>query len=300
MVLLLLIGLFFLGVCVIALVRVATMHRVRTAERLADIEDYGFGAVPAALALPTRPASNGIADFVGRIGESFARRVGSVSEDRLRAELMAAGMYTTAPRTLLGYRVLAAILLPAFVLVLLGASAVPILLAIVLVPVGWLLPLVLVRRQARLRLEKIDRRIPDLIDLLVVTIEGGLGFSASLRLVSDQLQGPLSDELRLTLQEQTMGLGLDEALANFVRRCDTRVVRSFVRSMAQGERLGISMGQIMRNMAVDARQRRRKGAEERAQKAPVKMLFPLVFLIFPSILIVLLVPAVITLVHGLG
>jgi tight adherence protein C len=300
MVLLLLIGVFFFGVCVIALVRVATLHRVRTAERLATIEDYGFGAVPSAVALPARSGSNGIADFVGRIGESFARRAGSVSEEKLRAELMAAGMYRMAPRTLLGYRVLAAILLPAFVLVLLGTSVLPILLAIVLVPVGWMVPLILVRRQARLRLDAIDRRIPDLIDLLVVTIEGGLGFSASLRLVSGQLRGPLSDELRLTLQEQTMGLGLDEALSNFVRRCDTRVVRSFVRSMTQGERLGISMGQIMRNMAVDARQRRRKAAQERAQKAPVKMLFPLVFLIFPSILIVLLVPAVIALVHTLG
>jgi tight adherence protein C len=150
------------------------------------------------------------------------------------------------------------------------------------------------------RLREIDRRLPDLIDLLVVTIEAGLGFGAALRMATDNLVGPLSDELRLTLQEQTMGLAIDDALTNLMGRADTPAMRSFVRSMAQGEKLGISMGQIMRNLALEMRKRRRKAAEEQAQKAPIKMLFPLVFLIFPSLFIVLMVPALLQLISSLG
>jgi tight adherence protein C len=151
-----------------------------------------------------------------------------------------------------------------------------------------------------LRLKEIDRRLPDLIDLLVVTIEAGLGFTGALRMASEHLVGPLSDELSLTLQEQTMGLSVNDALGNLLARANTEGMRSFVRAMAQGERLGISLGHIMRNLAIDMRKRRRKAAEERAQKAPIKMLFPLVFLIFPALYIVLLVPAALTLVHSLG
>ena len=91
---------------------------------------------------------------------------------------------------------------------------------------------------------------------------------------------------------------MDEALAHLGDRADTPAMRSFVRAMSQGERMGISIGQIMRNLAHEMRARRAT-AEERAQKTPVLMLFPLVFLIFPAIFIVLMTPAVISLIHNL-
>ena len=90
-----------------------------------------------------------------------------------------------------------------------------------------------------------------------------------------------------------MGLTLVEALTNFLGRIDTPGVRMFARSIAQGETMGVSTGQIMRNLAIELRKRRRAYAEERAQKAPVKMLFPIAFLIMPALFIVLLVPMVI-------
>jgi tight adherence protein C len=96
-----------------------------------------------------------------------------------------------------------------------------------------------------------------------------------------------------------MGLGVDEALANMAERADTPAMRSFVRAMAQGERMGISTGQIMRALSHEMRARRKALAEEKAQKAPVLMLFPLVFLIFPSMFIVLMTPAIISLIHSL-
>jgi tight adherence protein C len=298
--LLLIVGLVFVAISVAAILRLTTNRRLRTIDRLADIQTYGFGAEADAPVI--RPATAGSLPtrIANRVGEVFAQYFGAVREAPLRAELMSAGIYTLSPRAVIGYRVIAAITLPILILVLLGLTILSVLLAAVMGFAGWMLPLIIVRRRARLRLKEIDKRLPDLIDLLVVTIEAGLGFTGSLRMAGDHLVGPLSDELNLTLQQQTMGLSVQDALGNLLARADTPGMRSFVRAMAQGERLGISMGQIMRNLAVDMRKRRRKEAEERAQKAPIKMLFPLVFLIFPALYIVLLVPAGITLVKTLG
>jgi tight adherence protein C len=109
---------------------------------------------------------------------------------------------------------------------------------------------------------------------------------------SERLHGPLGDELRLTLQEQSMGLSTQESLRHLLARCDTPFMRSFVRSILQGETLGVSIGQIMRDLAVDIRKRRKQAAEEQAHKAPIKILFPLIFLIFPGMFLILLGPAV--------
>jgi tight adherence protein C len=300
MVTLLIVGLLFLGLSAAALLRAATMRRLRTAERLSAIDDYGFGAQSAAPVIRTETADTGLTGYVTKLGEAVMVRFGRFREEEIRAELMAAGVYSLSPRTFLGYRLLAATLLPVVVLMLGGFAFLPIVMAMMAVAAGWMIPLVLIRRRARLRLSAIDRRLPDLIDLLVVTIEAGLGFTGALRVAAENVTGSLRDELRLTLQEQTMGLSVEEALKNLAARADTANVRAFVRAMAQGERLGISIGNIMRNLALEMRKRRRMQADERAQKAPVKMLFPLVFLIFPSMLIVMLLPAAIVLVKTLG
>ena len=157
-----------------------------------------------------------------------------------------------------------------------------------------------VDRKARARLDEIEYSLPELVDLLVVTIEAGIGFAGSMRIASQRLGGPLGQELRLTLQEQNMGLSTTEALKNMGERSQSPSVRTFVRSVTQGETLGVSIGQIMRNLALEMRKRRRAAAEERAQKAPIKMLFPLIFFIFPAIFVVLLVPAVIHIIDALG
>ena len=163
---------------------------------------------------------------------------------------------------------------------------------------GWALPLVLLQRRARKRLYDIDYALPGMIDLLVVTVEAGLGFSSALKVAAEKLQGPLGDELRLTMQEQRMGLATRDALKNMAERADTAGMRTFVRAIVQGEQLGVSIGQILRGLAVDMRKLRRAMAEERAHKAPVKMLFPLVFLIFPAMFILLLGPAVLDVMQG--
>ena len=156
------------------------------------------------------------------------------------------------------------------------------------------------RRKAKDRLTQIDYGLPELIDLLVVSIEAGVAFATALVTASERLRGSLGEELRLANQEQRMGLATSDALENMLARCPTDMMRSFVRAVVEGERLGVSMGQIMRNLAVEMRKRRRQLAEERAQKAPIKILFPLVFMIFPAMFVVLLGPAMFQIVHTLS
>jgi tight adherence protein C len=296
----LILALVCIAVSVLAVINVIGERRLRTSQRLASIHDYGF--TREQVAAPTVGAehdSNAIQSVVTALGDLVVSRVRSVREDQIRAELMQAGMYSTSPRTLLGYRVLAAILAPIAVFFVIGTgSGLRLLLILLMIPGGWILPMTIVRRKARKRLTEIDRRLPDLIDLLCVMVEAGLGFLAACRTASEQFKAPLGDELRLMLQEQTMGLGLDEALSNMAARADTPAMRQFVRSMANGERMGISTGQIMRNLSREMRLRRRRQAEERAQKAPIRMLFPLVFLIFPAMFVVLLVPGILELIHS--
>jgi tight adherence protein C len=153
--------------------------------------------------------------------------------------------------------------------------------------------------RTRQRQEQVDWELPELIDLLVVTVEAGIGFVGSMRIAAQHVRDPLGQELRLTLQEQSMGLATSEALTNMLERTDTPGMRMFVRAIVQGETLGVSIGQIMRNLALEMRKRRKAAAEEKAQKAPIKMLFPLIFLIFPAMFIVLLLPAMITIVDAL-
>jgi tight adherence protein C len=184
-------------------------------------------------------------------------------------------------------------------LVLLGAvsgsfSITTVLLALLAAALSWFGPALLVGTRAQRRMDRVDRDLPELIDLLIATIEAGLGFAGSLQLVADRFDGPLGQELRLTLREQNMGLSTERALENLLDRCETPSVRAFVRAISQGESLGVSIGAMLRNLATETRKRRRQKATEQVQKTPVKMLFPLVFLVLPAFLLLTVVPVLLT------
>ena len=285
-------ALLLIGATAALVVRVATIPRMRVADRLRSIDEYGFAEDARPIEVVSSPQNPRLQSLAGQIG-AFAMTRLRANPEELRKELRAAGMYGLTPGALVGYRVLGAALLPTVILYAGGISATNVLLAVGAGAAGWVGPLTVVRRRARMRQEAIDRDLPELVDLLVVTVEAGLSFSSSLQVATERLQGPLGQELRLALQEQNMGLSTEEALDNLLQRCDTPSMRSFVRTVVQGESLGVSIGTMMRNLSRDMRVRRRKNAEERAQKAPVKLLFPLVFLIFPSMFLVMLGPAVI-------
>jgi tight adherence protein C len=286
-------GVLLLGAGVVILV--SSLRKQANAPGMLDqIGTYGYVAEATRGASETagrRPLDS----LAGRLGDTAARRLGKFGEAEVRQKLVSAGMYGTTPRKLLGYQVMLVVFLPVLTLWLapaLGASLVlTILLAAGAGVFGWFAPMGYVDRRIRMRYDEMNRQLPDMIDLLIVTIEAGLGILASMRVAGEQLRDPLGQELRLTLQEQRMGLSVGEAIESLGRRADCENMRIFVRSLTQGEKLGVSIGTTMRNLASEMRKRRKAMAEERAQKMPIKMLFPLLFFIFPAIFIVLLVPA---------
>jgi tight adherence protein C len=292
----LLIGLLFLGAAVVFVSRAVIAARLRTSDTLVQIGRYGFAGTAE-----LRP-SGGLRGFLdsaaAAVGQLLTERLKLLDEERLHKNLVAAGMYETSPRTLIGYGLLCAVALPAvwiWLALAAGSTAtVAIIMTLFLSLIGWFGPGFLVQRRAESRLFRIDRAMPELIDLLVVTVEAGLSLTAALQLAGERMKGPLGDELRIVLQEQRMGLTPYQALENMVGRCPTPAVESFARAMMQGQALGVSVGQILRSLAIEMRKRRRAQAEQQAQKAPIKMLFPLVFMIFPALFVVILGPAVVS------
>ena len=303
MFILLLLGIVLSGIAVMAAARTLAFGFLRRRATLTQITAYGFeGAQPE----PTsrRGAKEIVEHVVQAVGRQALRHLGTEHEAKLRTLLRAAGYYGAEPATFLGYRITVAAVVPIFWLVLLvqaGALGARGFLAICMFAgLGWVMPKFLLERKATRRLLEIDREMPELVDLLVTTVEAGVAFASSLQLVARRVEGPLGQELRLALQEQSMGMTIEDALQHMLSRVDSASVRAFVQAILQGQLLGVSIGKILRDLALDMRKRRRQQAEERAQKAPTKILFPLVILILPALLIVALGGPVLGLMENLA
>ena len=288
-----------LGAAVAALAWAAVAPRQRAEARLRELDAYGYEAALPAAATAPRPQ---LRDLAESIGEIIDRRLDNEADTRTRREIQAAGFYGLNPRTLLGYQAFAAAGGLVFGMLLQPVPLVPgpFLDGLFLMAFGWLLPITYVRRTARLRRASIDQTLPDAIDLIVIAVEAGQGFAQALTTAADHTSGPLGEQLQLTLREHSLGIPLAEALQHFEQRVDSTLTRGFVRAVVQGERLGVSIGQIMRNVASDMRVQRLQLAEERAQKTTVKLILPLVFLILPALIIVLLGPPMMGLGDLLG
>jgi len=146
----------------------------------------------------------------------------------------------------------------------------------------------------------IQKELPDVLDLLTVSVDAGLGFDSALMRVVEKSRGVLSKELQKTLQEIQMGKTRREALKDLGERTGVEDLVTFVGSMIQADQLGVSISKVIRNQAEQVRLKRRQRIEEKAMKAPIKMLIPLVLFIFPSIFIVLLGPAVLQMIKAFG
>jgi tight adherence protein C len=302
-ILVLILGVVVAGVAVGLAVRALVAARFRP-RLLAQVGAYGFDA-SAPAAEGRRP---GLDDLLRRLatwlGERFEAQLDEDRRKRVRLLLNSAGFYRTSVTRYVGYRVISAVGVPlAFFLLfaltgsLSGGAIVPLL---ALIAVGWFGPSFYLQRRAGERVQKIDYEMPELVDLLVTTIEAGVGFVAALQLAARRVREPLAQELRLSLREHGMGLTLDESLRNLSERSSSTNLRMFVQAILQGETLGVSIGKILRDLAVDMRKRRRQMAEEMAQKAPIKLLFPLAFLILPAMFIVILAPTLYSVAKQLG
>ena len=185
-----------------------------------------------------------------------------------------------------------------------GVLNLPIFVRILLLPVGALfgytIPEFWLGRKVRQRQHAILLMIPDALDLLTISVRAGLGFDAALGKVVEKLQGPLSDEFRRALAEVRVGKARRDALRDIVPRTEVVPLTNFIGAIIQAEQLGVSISKVLQVQSEQLRIERRQRAEEMAAKAPIKMLFPLVGCIFPSLFIVILGPAIILIVQNLA
>ncbi|MHB8400350.1 MAG: type II secretion system F family protein [Candidatus Limnocylindrales bacterium] len=165
---------------------------------------------------------------------------------------------------------------------------------------GYTIPEFWLGGRVKKRQHAIVLMIPDSLDLLTISVRAGLGFDAALAKVVEKLDGPLSDEFRRALAEVRVGKARREALRDIIPRTEVQALTNFIGAIIQAEQLGVSISKVLQVQSEQLRIERRQRAEEMAAKAPIKMLFPLVGCIFPSLFIIILGPAIILIVLNLG
>ena len=165
---------------------------------------------------------------------------------------------------------------------------------------GAYLPFFILRRKIKSRRHSMVRDLPDVLDLLTVSVEAGLGFDGALHKLSEKMSGALVDEFTRLLNEIRVGVPRRNALVAMAGRCSVEDVSVFVTSLVQADQLGVGIGNVLRVQSAAMREKRRQRAQEMAMKAPVKMLLPLVLFIFPTIFVILLGPALIQMVSSMG
>jgi len=233
-------------------------------------------------------------EALSRLAQRFTPQ-NSIEASRHKLEL--AGIaHKVKPAQFLGYRMAAAIVLGGASLMFVFASELPfiqrLLVIVVAFVLGFSLPSVWVGSKISARQKEIIKALPDALDLLTICVEAGLGFDAAMSKVAEKWDNELSVAFTKTVQEMQLGKLRREAMRNMANSMDVPDMTSFVAAIIQADTLGVSMAKVMRIQSDTMRMKRRQRAEEKARQAPVKMMFPLVFFIFPTILIVLLGPAI--------
>ena len=179
-----------------------------------------------------------------------------------------------------------------------GAFALALLAMLLGAALGYMAPEFWLGRKMRARSTAMMLQLPDALDLLTISVEAGLGFDAALSKVVEKMKGPLVDEYRQALAEVRMGRSRRDALRDVATRADSQPISNFIGAIVQAEQLGVPIAKVLQIQSTQLRIQRRQRAEEAAAKAPVKMLFPMVGCIFPTIFIVILGPAIVTVMRG--
>jgi tight adherence protein C len=257
---------------------------------------YGQMRVMHGRELP-RFRERALAPIVSKLARLMLRVNPKGSLDVVSAKLAAAGMRRTSPAAVLAMKAGFGLGGLVFGLVLMSSTTAQtgFLFMIVLTVVGFFGPSYFLTLKARRRQDAVSAALPDALDLLAVSVEAGLGFDGAISKLTEHMEGPLIDEFQLALGEMRVGEGRPEALKRMAERVPAPEMASFVRAIVQADQLGISLGRLLRVQATDTRLKRQALAEEKAMKAPIKMLFPLVVFIFPAMFIVILGPAFINL-----
>jgi tight adherence protein C len=276
----------------------------------AILAGMGFAATPgvAVLGLPS-PATDDRAGHrrsLTRVTTHVLERVGRIravreisGSSRMVRRLELAGLASSADAVVgLGATAGAGLAL----LGLAGASTAPTTLA--LCPIGLLVcargPSTVLAKHARRRQDRISMAVPSMVEVMVAATEAGLGPALAFRRTAEVLGGPIGDELRLTAREVDLGLPWETALHRLAGRTDVPSLRGLVAALTRSSKLGTSLASTLRRVADDLRRERRARAEELARKAPIKMLFPLVFLILPAFLLLTVGPVLLATIRSLS
>ncbi|WP_298816854.1 type II secretion system F family protein [Chloroflexus sp.] len=295
-------GLLVVGLVIIFFF-VRQMNRSRAiSERLEQYTDVSLSLEELELQQPFRervlkPLFRSLLNSLGRFGLKQ-------NQERLRINLQLAGNPgNLSPNMFIGLRMVLAIVLM-IATTLLTISSMPLMQALsgilIAAMIGYILPGIWLDRKIKERKKNILKALPDALDLLCISVEAGLAFDLALQRVAQKWDNELSREFRRVLQDIRLGRTRREALRDLVTRTGVDDVQTFVSAVIQADQLGVSMSKILRIQSDQLRTRRRQRAEEAAQKAPVKMLIPMVFLIFPALFVVILGPAVPRIMTALG
>lgn len=165
---------------------------------------------------------------------------------------------------------------------------------------GFFIPYALLHSAAEKRQKLVQRAMPDLLDLLYISVEAGLGFDMALKKSAEKMPGPLSDEINKAIEDITKGRDRQDALRGIVKRTGVEDLNNFVTAVIQSELLGTNIAIMLKTQSTVMRQKRKQRAEETAMKIPIKMLFPLVFFLFPALFVVIMGPAVISVIENIG
>jgi tight adherence protein C len=166
--------------------------------------------------------------------------------------------------------------------------------------IGFFGPVAMLNSRIDKRRKAMEKELPDVIDLLVISVEAGLGFDSALGRVVQNVPGEISREFSRTLQETRVGVSRTDALRNLTERTDVDDLNTFVLALIQADQFGVSIARVLRVQAEEMRIRRRQRAQERAFKAPVKLVFPLVLFIFPALFVVILGPAALNIMDSIN
>ena len=283
------------GLVVMVLGLRAERRQVVLEERLARFAQRPPSLDDLELAVPFRHRV--ILPLVERLAHFVLRFTPGASLHSIEQRLVEAGLDgSLRPLTFLGLRFGLALTMASFaiVLTLAGSGQVQyrVGLPFVLAALGWIVPNVWLSRRIAQRKRAIQRALPDAIDLLVISVEAGLGFDQALLRVVEKWDNELTREFARTLSEMRMGIPRRQALRDLARRVNVDDLNVFIASPVQADQLGVSISQVLRAQANQMRLRRRQRAKELAHKAPIKMIFPMVFLIFPALYVVILGPAI--------
>jgi tight adherence protein C len=242
------------------------------------------------------PLLNSLAQFIARFTPQR-----SLESARHNLEL-AGNPYNLTASQFWAARAIAAVILGGLIAVLMFVTKAEwtrrILFPLVSAALGFFLPVLWLSSQISRRKNSIIKSLPDALDLLTVCVEAGLGFDAAMQKVTEKWKDDLAMAFGRVLQEIRLGKTRREALRDMADRMEVTDVTSFVAAIIQADQLGVSIAKVLRIQSDQMRVRRRQRAEEKAHQAPIKMLFPMVFLIFPSLYLVLLGPAILKVMQG--